>query len=207
MNEHPHYSRRPFTLRRLGGVVAVLAGIALFVAACSSGGNGPGVASVGSNSPSPTSSVSAGSAQQNGALAFANCMRSHGVPNWPDPDSNGMFPASAKQISRSNPEFPAAQTACRHLLPNGGNGPTQAQWQQILSTMVSFAHCMRQHGMPNFPDPTYRSGTNGELVFNIRVDPNSPQFLTKIHSCQHLLHNYGSKPGWPDLSNYFQQTH
>jgi hypothetical protein len=67
--------------------------------------------------------------------------------------------------------------------------------------MVNFARCMRHHGMPNFPDPT--NDTHGRPVFNIHIDPNSPQISTKIHACQHLLHNYGSRPGWPDLGNYF----
>jgi hypothetical protein len=101
-------------------------------------------------------------------------------------------------------KFQEAATACRHLLPNGGNGPTPAQWQQILSTMVEFAHCMRHHGEPNWPDPSY--DTRGRLVFNINVDPNSPQFTGEIHACKHLLVNYGSRPGWPDLSNYFEQS-
>jgi hypothetical protein len=132
-------------------------------------------------------------------------MRSHGVTGFPDPNSSGNFPPSAKQISLSNPQkFQEARTACSHLLPNGGNGPTLAQWQQILSTMVEFAHCMRQHGVPNWPDPTY--DTHGRPVFNINIDPNSPQFTGEIHACEHLLVNYGSRPGWPDLSNYFEQS-
>ena len=69
--------------------------------------------------------------------------------------------------------------------------------------MVEFAHCMRQHGV-NWPDPTY--DTHGRPVFNINVDPNSPQFTGEIHACKHLLVNYGSRPGWPDLSNYFEQS-
>jgi hypothetical protein len=136
-------------------------------------------------------------------LAFSRCMRRHGVANFPDPDGSGNLPASAKQIALSNThQFQEARIACSALLPNGGNGPTQAQWQQILSEMVKFAGCMRQHGMPNWPDPTY--DTSGRPVFNIQVDPNSPQFSSEIHACRALLHNYGSRPGWPDLGNYFQ---
>ena len=155
------------------------------------------------SSGSSSSNSSGSPAQQ--ALAFARCMRRHGVTDFPDPNSSGNFPPSAKQISLSNPhQFQEARTACSDLLPNGGNGPTPAQWQQILSTMVEFAHCMRQHGVPNWPDPTY--DTHGRPVFNINIDPNSPQFTGEIHACKHLLLNYGSRPGWPDLSNYFEQS-
>jgi hypothetical protein len=138
-------------------------------------------------------------------LAFSQCMRRHGLPKWPDPNSNGTFPPSAKQVAASNPSrFQDARSACSHLLPNAGNGPTEAQWQQILTTMVKFARCMRHHGVPNWPDPAY--DTHGRPVFDVNVDPNSPQFSREIHACQNLLHNYGSRPGWPDLSNYFQYT-
>jgi hypothetical protein len=171
------------------------------------------VASVASTTGAqPASSGSSGLSASNAsgppaqqALAFAQCMRHHGVADFPDPDSSGSFPPSAKQVSLSNPhQFQEARTACSDLLPNGGNGPTPAQWQQILSTMVEFAHCMRHHGAPNWPDPTY--DTHGRPVFDINVDPNSPQFTGEIQACKHLLVNYGSRPGWPDLSNYFEQS-
>ena len=63
---------------------------------------------------------------------------------------------------------------------------------------------MRHHGVPNWPDPTY--DTHGRPVFNINIDPDSPQFTGEIHACKHLLVNYGSRPGWPNLSNYFEQS-
>ena len=132
-------------------------------------------------------------------------MRRHGITDFPDPDSSGNFPPSAKQTSLSNPhQFQAARTACSSLLPDGGNGPTPAQWQQILTTMASFARCMRRHGAPNWPDPSF--DTHGRPVFNVDVDPNSPRFTGEIQACKHLLVNYGSRPGWPDLSNYFEQS-
>jgi hypothetical protein len=155
------------------------------------------------SSGSSNSSASVPPSQQE--LAFAQCMRNHGEPNFPYPNGSGNFPPSAKQLGLSNPhQFQEAATACGHLLPNGGNGPTQAQWQQILITMVEFAHCMRHHGEPNWPDPSYDNG--GTPVFMVNIDPNSPQFTTEIKACRHLLVNYGSRPGWPDLSNYFRES-
>jgi hypothetical protein len=200
---------RPHRARTAAGIVATALPSVLSLAACGGGHSGPAVASEGSTSAaqpasgSSTSNSSSSPVRQ--ALAFARCMRLHGVSDFPDPNGSGNFPPSVKQISLSNPhQFQGARTACSDLLPNGGNGPTPAQWQQILGTMVEFAQCMRHHGVPNWPDPTYDS--HGRPVFNINVDPNSPAFTGEIHACRHLLVNYGSRPGWPDSSNYFEQT-
>ena len=98
----------------------------------------------------------AASAQQNGPVAFASCMRSHGVPNWPDPNSSGVFDKSkltSQQLGASGSRVQAAQTACRHLLPNGGNAPSPAQVQQMRALSLRFSQCVRAHGVPNFPDP------------------------------------------------------
>jgi hypothetical protein len=206
---------RPQGARTAAAIIAMALTAGLGLAACGGGPSGLAVASrasTGSAQPASSSSGSSGSSSSSSsgspaqqALAFARCMRRHGVTGFPDPNSSGNFPPSAKQISLSNPhQFQEARTACSDLLPNGGNGPTPAQWQQILSTMVEFAHCMRHHGVPEWPDPTY--DTHGRPVFNINVDPNSPQFTGEIHACSHLLVNYGSRPGFPDLSNYFEQS-
>ena len=198
----------PPRARTEAALVATTMAAVLGLAACG-GATGPGVASGEPSTTRPAStSVSSGASHSNSGsnsqmLAFSQCIRRHGVPNFPDPNGSGDLPASAKRIASSNPhQFEQARSACSDLLPNGGNGPTQAQWQQILSEMVNFARCMRHHGVPNWPDPTY--DTNGRPVFNINVDPNSPQFSAEIHACRGLLHDYGSRPGWPDLSNYFQ---
>jgi hypothetical protein len=143
-------------------------------------------------------------------LAFAQCIRRNGVPNWPDPNSSGGFPPSSKHVAASNPRFPAAQRACSHLLPNGGNGPTPAQWQQIRNGMVEFAGCMRRHGMPNWPDPTSDPTHPGGYIFDVHgVDLNSPQLFIKMHECQHLLPSGvqgNGLPGWPGLSNLLPRS-
>jgi hypothetical protein len=212
---------RPFgRLRRLRrartqtavAIIATALPALLGVAACGGGQSGPavvsrrstGTAQLASGSPGQSTSNSAGSPAQE-ALAFARCMRHHGIAEFPDPDSSGNFPPGAKQVSLRNPhQFQEAVTACRSLLPDGGNGPTPAQWQQILTTVVSFAHCMRRHGVPNWPDP--RFDTHGRPVFSVNVDPNSPQFTEEIQDCKNLLVNYGSRLGWPNLSNYFERS-
>jgi hypothetical protein len=123
-------------------------------------------------------------------LAFSQCIRRHGVPNFPDPNSSGVLPKNqVAQVTASNLQFPAAHRACEHLLPNGGQ-PTQAQVQQAWNDMRNFARCMRSHGVPNWPDPAATSQQDQRPFFHVpdSIDPNAPQITTKIRACQHVLH-------------------
>jgi hypothetical protein len=191
-------------LSRFSRPVGVLAGLAvlslsLLVSACG-GSNGPGVASAGSSSPSRTSggSSNAGRSQSSQLLAFAACMRSHKVPNFPDPTSDSKFPG-AQQLGVSSPQFQAAMNACKHLLPNGGNAPNQTELQRQRTALLPFARCMRHHGVPDWPDPSIHTagaaGPNGPkvVVFYLvgtSLDGNginSSQVHAGEQQCNHLL--------------------
>ena len=159
------------------GVLAVTAGLVLLTAAC---GGSPGAVS------SPSASVTS-------RLAYVQCVRAHGVPDYPDPDSNGQEPPGTKELFISNPRFRAASDACRHLLPNGGH-PTQTPQPDALTQAgaVRLAGCMRAHGYATFPDPTIDSV--GQPVFNPQgtgIDPHSPQVLATVHRCLSLYHLTG----------------
>jgi hypothetical protein len=169
---------------RTAAAITGTAGLALLAAACSSSPSsaGPG------GSPNAAGAASSPSASVSPALAFARCVRTHGVPNWPDPGSSGREPASSKQIAASSPRFPAAQAACRNLLPNGGQ-PTHAQVLADQRNAVRFAGCMRTHGVPNWPDPTIRP--DGSPQFDapaVGLDLSSPQVMAAAQRCQSLLH-------------------
>jgi hypothetical protein len=63
--------------------------------------------------PSGFNSSPAQNAQQRAhLLAFARCMRSHGIPNFPDPTSSGSFPTSITRIDRSAPIVRSAANTC-----------------------------------------------------------------------------------------------
>ncbi len=121
------------------------------------------------------------------ALAFAKCMRSHGVPNFPDPDAQGKIVASGLDTGSST--FHAAANGCRHLLPNGGQ-PTPAEQAQALAEALKFSQCMRSRGISWFPDPQSLPG--GGIRIAIRsgqggaVDANSPQFQAAQKACHSL---------------------
>ncbi len=119
--------------------MAVAACSALALAACGSAGQ-----------PSSASgaSVSAG-------VKFAACMRSHGVPKFPDPSGSGggiQIP-DGSGINPRSPAFQSAQSACQKLLQGGGPGRGQNS-EARKEELVKLAQCMRAHGLATFPDPT-----------------------------------------------------
>lgn len=114
-------------------------------------------------------------------LKFANCMRHHGEPDFPDPNSNGVF--SLNGIDSNSPQYQRAQEACHKLIPEG-HPISPAEQAKLLAKGLAFANCMRRHGVPNFPDP---SGSGRGVSFSIRgVNPNSPQFQSAEKTCQKL---------------------
>lgn len=102
------------------------------------------------------------SASHNGSNArfvtgvkFADCMRSHGVPNFPDPGAGGggiQIPVGSG-INPQSPAFQSAQTACFKLMPGGGPLHGTVSETRKLA-MLHLAQCMRRHGLTTFPDPT-----------------------------------------------------
>jgi hypothetical protein len=162
-------------MREVSGWLRVSpAGPALVVIALLAAGCG---GSRGGASRSPTSSESE-------ALAYADCQRSHGVSNWPDPNSSGVFDKSKvtlQQLGISSSRLQAALAACRHLLPNGGRPPDQAERQQLTAKALRFSRCVRAHGVPSFPDP----GSDGRIPDPARVgvDQGSPKFEAANQAC------------------------
>jgi hypothetical protein len=181
-------------LRPARTAAAIIATAALaLLAACGGGQSSAGAG----GSPG-----SGGSASSPSAVAYSACMRSHGVPNYPDPSSNGSLPkGNAQAFGVSSSQFQAARTACGHLLPNSdttfiasltqclqtGDCP-QAVVQQALTEGRKFADCMRNRGVPNWPDPTIDS--MGRPSFNVTgagipIDSTrSSQMLSTIGHCQ-----------------------
>jgi hypothetical protein len=166
--------------------IIATAGLVLLAAAC---GGSPGASNAGSTTTqSPTAQP----------LVFSRCMRSHGVPTFPDPSSSGVWPKSQVEVAAGNPRFQAATRTCGHLLPDGGPGvsPSPSVVQQIQADMTKFAACMRSHGVPNWPDPTL---DRGRAIFDpeaVGIDTNSPQISATMHHCERVFPaSIGIPPG------------
>lgn len=172
---------------RIAAATVAAAGLALLAAACggSPGGHVAQLGSTATQTSASSSDASAASARQNGAVAFARCMRSHRVPNWPDPNSSGVFDKSKltlQPLGVSSSRLQAAQSACNHLLPNGGSGPNPAQVQQMRAQGLMFSRCVRSHGVPSFPDP----GSDGRIPdpASVGIDQGSPKFQAANQACR-----------------------
>ena len=87
-------------------------------------------------------------------IEFSDCMRSHGVPGFPDPSAGGgIHITPSAGIDPQSPAFQSAQNACSTLMPGGGPGRGSAPESRKLA-MLRLAECMRRHGLSTFPDPT-----------------------------------------------------
>ena len=85
------------------------------------------------------------------ALLEAQCIRSHGVSNFPDPSQGGPS-VIPNWINPQAPAFKSAEMACARYL-GAGSGQRSGSLSEKLE-LLSLAKCMRAHGLPNFPDPT-----------------------------------------------------
>jgi hypothetical protein len=120
---------------------------------------------------------------------YSACMRSHGVPTFPDPGSTGQIRLDPRKLAESgidvdSPRFKRAARACLRLQPKGAGStarqPTSAQQQ----AMLRFARCMRSHGVPNFPDP--QPGGALDLAQKVAA-ANSSQFKATEHTCRNFV--------------------
>ena len=100
--------------------------------------------------PQPTSSLS----PQDQALKFVQCMRDHGV-DMADPEftADGGMSIQLQGSPGDMAKIDAAQEACREFAPFGGDGSRQAPDPEMEENMRKFAQCMRDNGVPDFPDP------------------------------------------------------
>jgi hypothetical protein len=152
------------------------------------------IAACGSNSPSTGDNPTQAQIQQQDqdAVRFASCMRSHGVPNFPDPMTSPR--AFKNAFSTQSPAFRSAYTTCGHLLPRGGH-PSQspAHTQAQTAAMLAFARCIRGHGFPNFPDPTSSGDMTRQMLANAGINLHQPAVLPAADACVGVTHGLITK--------------
>jgi hypothetical protein len=190
MNQYAPVTYRQQWKRTVAGrsVVALVgaAVVAVILSACGSP-SGSGVAQLGTTTPPATSTTISSSAatQVSEALAYARCVRSKGVTNFPDPDSVGRFnKVTLGQLETSNPNYTTATQSCVHLFPGiNGTSPVQALLEAIANDEAKFVRCMRSDGVPNWPNPVL---VQARLIFEPRavgIDPNLPKIAAKMQVC------------------------
>lgn len=175
--------------RAVGPAVgALILGTTLIVAGCGAGSNSnPSVASLGGSTATSTASGSSSSDTAFQAmLAYSQCMRSHGVPNFPDPQQSGgklnMKIDKGNGIDPNSKAFQDAQKACKSKEPRGKNGSPDSHVDP--TKVAAWMQCLRSHGLPNLPDPT---NTGNGLEFNMtggNFSPDSQVFQNAMNACK-----------------------
>jgi hypothetical protein len=142
--------------------LAALAIVALIGGGCSNGSAENGHAGTASHTGGGGSKSAT---DQDKAVKFAECVREHGVPHFPDPDAKGEFNFG---VDVSPAVWRKAVDACNDLKPPGALSSKRTPKQQSAS--LRFAQCVRENGVKDFPDPV-----NGEPLVDTTKIPSSNQ--------------------------------
>jgi hypothetical protein len=175
---------------RTGLVAVALIGIGVLAAACGGASFSPGVASLGKTTTT-TGSSAAPSGSSDSALAYTNCMRTHGEPNLPDVSIEGgsvhISASAGSGVDPSSPQFAAASNACKQLLPKSGSSEANTITPADQADYLKAVACMRSHGFPDFPDPVFQ---NNSVTFNAHgsdIDTHSSQYKSALATCEKLI--------------------
>jgi hypothetical protein len=146
-------------------------------AACGKAPAGDQVASAG-GTPSASTSATA-TRGEDAPLKFSQCMRDQGQTWFPDPKPDGRMQVRVPE-GTDEAKVDAAMEACKKWAPDGGDhGKADPQ---RLEEARKMAQCMRDNGVPNFPDP--------QADGSIRIDsdklgthPGDPAFDKADEAC------------------------
>jgi hypothetical protein len=167
---------------KIGLVLGLL--LALSVAGCAKKDSGDGVASANGaknagTGASPTASID----PEERMLKWQQCLKDNGI-DMQVGSADGKNTIRISPGPNSDPEKDkAAMEKCKQYAPNGGDmGKADPQMEEA---MRKFAKCMRENGVPNFPDPS----ANGGIMFNkdSGVDPESDSFKAAQQKCESLM--------------------
>ena len=173
-------SREPRPLAAL----ALIAMVAL-ISAC--GSSAPAQTGTGSGSNNTVANAQKG-------VKFAECMRSHGVSQFPDPGASGKLTidavANGSSLDTSTPAFKQAMSACKDLEPAGFTGSKRSSQQQQAA--LKFAQCIRQNGVKDFPDPI----PDGPLVDTNRIPSSATSSgLSILHAAMQKCRDVAAAAG------------
>ena len=117
-------------------------------------------------------------------------MQTSGVPNFPSPVISGsrisIHIGKALGVDPNSRQYESALSACKHLLPNGGAGPTITPADQ--ADYLKGVACLRAHGFPQFPDPTFtQNNVSFDIPPSFKLRMKTPQFEHTLTICDKLI--------------------
>src|SRR5947208_2799121 len=114
-------------------------------------------------------------------VAYSQCMRDNGVPDFPDPNPDGSFALGHDKFDEDDPTFRSAQEACSDLAPGREHQDTGDP--AYIAQMRQFSQCMRENGVPDFPDPD----ADGRLRGQGHEQRDDPTYRAAMETCRQKL--------------------
>jgi hypothetical protein len=112
-------------------------------------------------------------------VAYSQCIRANGYPEFPDPSPDGRM--QLKLDPKSAGRLETAQRACRDKAPPGMAAADQTVTPERMQALLNFAACVRKRGARDFPDPQ----PNG--IFELTgptLDLSAPQLREAVELCR-----------------------
>ena len=181
-------------------LVVLLLAVAAVASGCGSTSSDDGVAALDDAAATTSEGDESTASDSNGdddpgevALAWAKCMREHGI-DVPDPevDENGrvrvMIQRRRAAEGVQDDTFEKAREECGTPFGDAGPPPlSEEERAEMQETMLEFAACMREHGV-DMPDPDFSSGGGGSFGFGgANIDPQSSTFQKAQEACQDII--------------------
>jgi hypothetical protein len=122
---------------------------------------------------------------------LAACMRAHGATNFPEPSASGQTSSATPGFDTNSPAVRTAAKDCRSLLPSIVSSLPPSLTREIRSDVLSAVACIRRHGLPNMPDPTFIDGLPRFPDLAKTVNIESQAFQSAFAACKSLLPGAG----------------
>jgi hypothetical protein len=201
----PRSAPRPPSTRRLAAASAL--SIALTVLpGCSLAGGAPwGAGDGAAGGADSNQGQRAGDARAQAEPVwreFTRCVRSRGYPDLPDPiiaeDGSARLPQEAARVAkeRHSEALRACQPVLRRLPAGisaaiGGQHRIDPPTAEDIVQLRRFAGCMRQHGVPEWPDP----GSDGTFPLSgaLAEEGKSTRILAARRACDELSPDAGKR--------------
>jgi hypothetical protein len=159
---------------------------ATVIAACGSSSTSSSGSSGSSDNPTPAQIRQ----DEQAAVRFADCMRSRGVPSFPDPMSSPRgFKSALDPSSNRSPAFQSALSVCGPLLPRSrGSNQSDVHSPAEIAEFLAFTRCLRTHGFPSFPDPTSSGNLTHAMLASAGINLHQPAVVQAADACVGVTH-------------------
>jgi hypothetical protein len=145
----------------------------------------------------PSTDAGNSTATRANALKFSECMRANGVSAFPDPDASGSLTidgvVNGSSLDPNSAAWKNAMSACKGLEPAGFTGGNGSVTPQQHEARLKFAQCIRDNGVPDFPDP---ASDTAPLVDTNRIPSAATDSgMSSLHAAMQKCQGFAASAG------------